>query len=104
VIRDCFIYRQLGGASRSADEAGFNLPEHLMRPPAVTREIKPLEGAFGFPQKIIGKCLIIFDSMTKHKGTTEERYSIRSSLNCGRDLSKTAAIESVGDVVDSPTA
>src|ERR1700719_746177 len=104
MIRDCFIDRKFGPTRHTANEAGFNLPEHLMRSPAVAREIEPFDSAFSFAHKVIWQRLIVLDPMTKHIRTTEEDDLIRSSLNCSRDFSKTAAIESVGDVVDQLTA
>src|ERR1700691_5233135 len=103
MIRDCFIYRQFGSGYHAANEAGLNLPKHLMWSPAVAREIEPLEGASCCSHKVIGQRLIVLDPMTKHKGTTEEHYFMRSSLNCCGDFPKTTAIESVRDLVDQPT-
>src|ERR1700675_3354973 len=103
MIRNRFIDRKLGPTRHTANEAGFNLPKHLMRSPAVAREIKPFESALCFAHKVIWQRLIVLDPMTKHIGTTEEDDLIRPSLNCCRDFSKTAAIESVGDVVDQLT-
>src|SRR5277367_1258750 len=95
---------ELGGACHAAHEAGFNLPKHLMRPPAITGEIEALEGASCCSYKVIGQRLIVFDPMTKHKRTTEEHYSMRSSLNCCGDFSKTVVTESVRDLINKPAA
>src|ERR1700691_965649 len=103
MIRDCFVNRQLGSACHTANEAGLNLPEHLMRSPAVAREIEPLEGAPCFSHKVIGERLIVLHPMTKHKGATKEHYPVRSSLNRCRAFSKAATTEYICDLVDRPT-